>query len=161
MRVLISDANVIIDMEDCGLTALMLKLPYHFLVPDLLYYSELEEHHPELLEQGLEVIELSAKTMIRADELERKYRRPSIYDCFALAAAEQEQCPLVTGDGPLRAAAKKERVDIRGTLWVMEELILNQLITWDIASEAFDKLKEQNCRLPWGEVDKLMDRLRG
>ncbi len=160
MRVLISDANVLIDMEDCGLTALMLKLPYHFLVPDLLYYSELEEHHPELLDQGLEVIELSAETMTRADDLERKYRRPSIYDCFALAAAEQEQCPLVTGDGPLRSAAKNEQVEIRGTLWVIEELVLNKLITLNAASDAFDKLKEQNCRLPWGEVAKLLDRLK-
>lgn len=160
MRVLISDANVIIDMEDCGLTALMLKLPYQFLVPDLLYYSELEEHHPELLDQGLEVVELSPETMTRAGNLEQQYRKPSINDCFALAAAEQEKCPLITGDGALRKAALSENVEIRGTLWVMEELVVNQLITVDRVSAAFDTLKEQGCRLPWGEVNKLLERLR-
>lgn len=159
MRILISDANVIIDMEDCGLTSMMLKLPYQFLVPDLLFYSELQTHHPELLEQGLEIVELSPETMVRADELERKYRRPSIYDCFALAAAEQEQCPLITGDGPLRKAAQQEDVELRGTIWVIEELVTNQLISLNEATVAFEKLKELGCRLPWGEVTKLIQRL--
>ncbi len=160
MRVLISDANIIIDMEDCSLTAQMLKLPYQFLVPDLLYASELEEHHPELLDQGLEIVELSSETMLRAYNLEQQYRKPSINDCFALAAAEQERCPLITGDGALRKAALNENVEIHGTLWVMEEMVINQLITVDDAAAAFERLKEQNCRLPWSDVSKLLERLR-
>lgn len=46
MQILISDANVIIDMEDSGLTELMFRRPYQFAVPNILYYDELEEEHP-------------------------------------------------------------------------------------------------------------------
>ncbi len=63
MQVLISDANVIIDMEDCRLTDVMFRLPYQFLVPDILYYDELEDDHPELLSLGLKKLELSPQTL--------------------------------------------------------------------------------------------------
>lgn len=159
MPVLISDANVIIDMEDGELTRQMFALPYQFLVPDLLFYDELEQHHPELIELGLRLVELVPESMERALQLEQQYRRPSVNDCFALAAAEQEKCPLITCDGPLRKAAQKENVEIRGTLWVVEELVIHGQITKEQASNAFDTMKDSGSRLPWGEVEKLLNRL--
>ncbi len=45
MQVLISDANVLIDMEDGGLLELMFSLPYQFKVSDMLYRDELETQH--------------------------------------------------------------------------------------------------------------------
>lgn len=159
MQLLISDANVIIDMEDGGLTRQMFALPYQFLVPDLLFYDELEQHHPELLELGLGLVELAPESMERAFQLEQEYRRPSVNDCFALAAAEQEKCPLITCDGPLRKAAQKEKIQILGTLWVVEELVTYGLITKEQARSAFKAMKENGSRLPWSEVDKLLNRL--
>jgi len=41
----------------------------------------------------------------RALELATRLRHP-IYDCFYLALAERERCPLITADGRLIAAAK-------------------------------------------------------
>ena len=35
MKVIISDANVIIDMVDCGLIDNVFELPYQFTVPDM------------------------------------------------------------------------------------------------------------------------------
>ena len=41
MKVLISDANVLIDMEVGGLIELMFKLPFEFQTPDILFEEEL------------------------------------------------------------------------------------------------------------------------
>ncbi len=38
MQILISDANVIIDMEDSGLTELMFNLPYQFALQSQISY---------------------------------------------------------------------------------------------------------------------------
>jgi predicted nucleic acid-binding protein len=43
---------------------------------------------------------------MRATEIAIELRHP-IYDCFYLALAERERCPLVTADKRLLAAAKK------------------------------------------------------
>jgi hypothetical protein len=44
-KLLISDANVIIDMEVGGLIKQMFRLEYEFAVPDVLYEEELRENH--------------------------------------------------------------------------------------------------------------------
>lgn len=53
MIFLISDANILIDMEEGDLLDALFELPYQFTVPDLLYFDELETHHADLLDKGL------------------------------------------------------------------------------------------------------------
>jgi len=57
-RLLISDANILIDMEKGGITRQMFQLDAVFAVPDLLYEEELREAHPHLLALGLRTLEL-------------------------------------------------------------------------------------------------------
>ena len=53
MTLLISDANIFIDMEESGVIQQMFELPETFAVPDVLFIEELIEHHPELPQYGL------------------------------------------------------------------------------------------------------------
>ena len=107
-QLLISDANILIDLEDGELITQLFSLPYQFSVPDMLFYDELEQQHSYLLDIGLQVGELSPPSMQKAEMLCQQYTQPSRYDCFALVLAKQEQCPLLTGDKNLRKAAEKE-----------------------------------------------------
>ena len=43
MQLLISDANILIDMEEGELLPQMFQLPYNFSIPDILFYEELEQ----------------------------------------------------------------------------------------------------------------------
>ena len=74
MRLLISDANILIDVEVGGLTASMFSLDYRFALPDVLFYEELEVQHGHLLDMGLEVRELDEKMVARAVKLALRYR---------------------------------------------------------------------------------------
>lgn len=58
-RLLISDANILIDLEVGGLMLELFKLPYQIQVPDMLFADELEAEHGYLLEHGLQLGELS------------------------------------------------------------------------------------------------------
>ena len=49
-RLLISDANILIDMEKGGITRQMFQFDAVFAVPNTLYAEELEEEHPHLTE---------------------------------------------------------------------------------------------------------------
>ncbi len=160
MQVVISDANVIIDIECCGLTIQMLSLPYQFLLPDILFQEELQHHHPGLLDKGFVEMSLNPESLSNSIELGKKYTKPSRYDCLALAAAIQEECPLLTGDKNLRKAAKQEEIEFKGTLWIMEELFISKLISLDQTIQAFEVMKEAGSRLPQGEITKLVERLQ-
>lgn len=160
MQLLISDANIIIDMVEGGLVTVFFNLPYEFCVPDVLYYEELEEQHSHLCELGLGLRELSSASLSKVTTIKARYVGPSTNDVFALLLAQQEGCPLLSGDKDLRDAATAERIEVRGTIWLVEELVHHGIIDNDKALEAYDKMKAAGRRLPWVEAAKRMGQLQ-
>ncbi len=159
MQVLISDANILIDLEDGLLLDQMFSLPFVFKIPDILFVEELEENHSHLLALGLQLGELSEETMPYAFDLTQQYTQPSRNDCFALALAKQDNCPLLTGDKNLRKAAEEQEVEVRGTLWLVESLVVHEIITKEQAHEAYERMKQCQRRLPWNDAHLRMDEL--
>lgn len=153
MRLLISDANILIDVEIGGLVTPMFSLDYRFSVPDVLFYEELDEQHGYLLDMGLEVRELDERMVARVFDLAGQYKRPGRYDLFALVLAAEENCPLLTGDKDLKAAAESERVEVRGTLWLVEEMVRTGKISVQIARNAYLRMQVHGRRLPWKEAE--------
>lgn len=149
MQLLISDANILIDLEEGELLSELFQLPYRFSVPDILFFEELEDQHAHLLERGLVLGELNSGAMLYALELTARVRGPSRNDCFALALAKQENCPLLSGDQALRRAAEQEAVVVMGTIWLVEQLIHHQIITVPRARAAYARMRANARRLPW------------
>jgi len=146
---LLSDANILIDLEEGGLIEEAFRLPFQFSVPDMLFEEEMDQQHGYLIDLGLELRELSSESMFRGMGFIQQYTNPSRNDCFALALAKQENCPLLTGDKALRHAAEAEAVTVRGTLWIVEQLIRQELISTDQARSAYERMKQAGRRLPW------------
>lgn len=161
---LISDANILIDMADGGLLGAMFRLPEIFAVPDVLYAEELSTRHPELPELGLRCMTLDGEGVMeayRVHALVRGREAPSQNDLFALMLARQEGCPLLTGDRRLRkvAAAEHDDVEVRGTLWLVEQMIHQGVISVAEARAAYGKMRDAGSRLPWAEAERRLKTL--
>lgn len=158
VQLLISDANVLIDMDVGGLLRLMFRVDATFAVPNILFEEELREQHSELPRLGLKSLDLNAKSVEYADNLIAEYQAlgVSINDFLALALAKQEQCPLLTGDAKLRIAARSEQIDFHGTLWLIEQMVESRVITGRQARAAYRKMREAGRRLPWDEIEKQL-----
>jgi predicted nucleic acid-binding protein len=154
-KLLISDANILIDMTAGGVLREIFSLDYEFAVPDVLYHEELSEQHPELPGLGLSILELGEAAIIDTAELGVKHARTGISnnDCLALALARQEACPLLTGDNALRQVSILEEVEVRGTIWLIGELLDAGVIDVDRAEAADDAMRADGSRLPWNEVE--------
>ena len=159
MLLFISDANILIDIEIGGLIAPMFSLDYQFAVPDILFYEELEEQHGYLLDMGLAVRELDENSVARVIALAAQYPRPGRNDLFALVLAANEKCPLLTGDKDLKAAAETENIDVRGTLWLVNEMVRTEKITVHVARGAYQRMRAQGRRLPWDIAEQLLTEL--
>jgi len=153
---LISDANIFIDMEEGGLIEKMFRLPETFLVPDILFVEELSAHHPTLPAYGLKIKALQAPAIEEVMKLSRQYKQPSQNDLFALALAKQESCPLVTGDRRLREAANNEKIEVKGTLWLIGRMFEESILNRSEAKKAYDKMREAHRRLPWTQVTQQL-----
>ena len=156
MLLLISDANILMDVEVGELVAPMFSLAYQFALPDVLYYEELEQQHAHLLGMGLQIRSLPSKGVERVQTLSRRYGRPGRNDLFALALAELEQCPLLTGDAALRQAAQAEQVEVKGTVWLITELLREQRINVTIARAVIQQMRVNGRRWPWDVTEQVL-----
>jgi predicted nucleic acid-binding protein len=164
MLLLVSDANILIDMDAGELNIPMFSLGnhgYRFAVPDVLFEQELKAQHAYLLELGLQTRELSEADVGAVVALSRKYAAPSRMDLFALSLAKKESCPLLTGDAHLRKAASAENVKVRGTLWLIREMLEKHLISTRIARLSLKNMKGNGRRLPWEEAERIIKDFEG
>lgn len=150
---LISDANVIIDMQEGGILEAMFQLNVSFAVPNTLYEEELEHNHSHLLGLGLEIKVLSGTSVNNAIVLKQQYSSPSMNDLFALELARENDCPLLTGDRALRSAATDEGVELHGTIWLVEQLIREEILTVTMARIAYKKMLDAGSRLPRNDIN--------
>jgi predicted nucleic acid-binding protein len=157
-RLLISDANILIDMNTGGLLRSMFKLDGTIAVPNTLFDEELRQHHPELPRLGLKSLELGGDAVKYADWLVTQYSvtGASINDLLALALAWQEKCPLLTGDARLRDIGRQESVEVHGTLWLVGQMVDARVIVARQAAAAYCRMREAGRRLPWKDVEEQL-----
>jgi predicted nucleic acid-binding protein len=158
----ISDANVLIDMEAGGLLRPMFRLEYRFAVPDVLFEMELREHHPGLARLGLRRMELSGESVRYVETLASDARAKGVarYDLFALALSRQENCLLLTGDTLMRTLAEDEGREVHGTLWLVEQMVTAGVIRPNRARHAYDAMRKTGRRLPWDDVEDQLRRFK-
>ena len=96
-----SDSNVWIDFDIIKHLELPFALPCVFLMSSIAFRMELRR--PGLVETlvklGLQEVSLTEEKITLASELVKKYTKPSLYDCMALAIAKVRNITLLTGDG--------------------------------------------------------------
>src|SRR3990167_830402 len=104
----------------------MFSLSFQFVVPDILFFEELSEKHVHLLQFGLINKSMSGELVAEAYDLHQKHMKPSVNDMLALTLAKHEGCQLLTGDKALRDAAKELNLEVHGTIWLVEQMLLNK-----------------------------------
>lgn len=163
LRVVISDSSCLIDMRKASLLDAFLRLPYEVLIPNTLFEEELLKftaaQKRSLLRGGLKVVDLPGERVDRARHIVREFPHLSVHDGFAYALAESRPgCILLTGDGPLRAFAHKQKIEVHGILWVIDELH-RQKVSAAVLHAALQVLaKDSTVRLPQHELTAYLKR---
>ena len=163
MKVLVSDTSVLIDAERGSLLDTCFGLPFVFVVPDLLYRQELQEHGgPALIQIGLRVEELDGDGVSLALGYRRDHRSLSLPDSFALALARLNSWILLSGDGGLRELARSEGVVCHGVLWLIDRVFEHGLASADRVCSGLQAIASHpRCRLPRHEVRARIRRYCG
>ena len=78
-----------------------------------------------------------------------------------LALAEAENCPLLTGDAALRVAAESENIEVKGTIWLIMEMVSEGRITVAVAKAALAKMRDNGRRLPWEVAEQMLNEYIG
>ena len=124
---IVSDPSLLIDLEDVGLLFVMLELPYRFVIPLPVRYSEMLEFTVQdwqrLEARGLETIDLSPEQVLEAWRIGQENPDIPPSDCFSLVTVgHHNDGMLLTADQRLCRVASEAGVQVRGALWIIDQL---------------------------------------
>ena len=163
MRTIVSDTSCLIDLRKVSLLGELLRLPYTVVMPNTLFDDEWlnlsEAERRQLNKFGLEVRDLSGPVVERAARCFNSYRRLKLNDCFAFCLAEEHpESILLTKDGALRQVAIDKGIEVRGVLWVIDELEEHELVPLNRLHEILRRFREDD--LMFLPADEIMRRIR-
>ncbi|MCU0637897.1 MAG: hypothetical protein MUE87_04690 [Methanothrix sp.] len=129
------------------------RLPWTFMIPDVILFELRLPYSWNLQGQGLVEAELSEVGVQKVEELVKKYpKHPGRLDLFALVLAIQESAVLLTGDGALRKAASNEGVEHHGTLWLLDAMVEEGTISGAKGCTSLELMLHAGRRLPKKDV---------
>lgn len=152
----ITDANIWIDLHFGDLIEAALSLPFRFLVPDVALEELIVPEGKRLLALGLEIYAFAPNQVKKVLQLReaQQYRKLSTNDLFVLVAAEDSGFDLITNDRALRRAAEKKKITVKGSLWLLDELV--RVVEPKRLVLGLTRMIQSGSRLPEAECQKRL-----
>ena len=161
-----SDTNIWFDFEEIGHLEYPFLLNNSYYISDLTFEEEIQESQAIkncVYTNKLLITSVSSNELNHAEKLHRKHSNISIYDSISLTIAKNRGWILLSGDGSLREASIKEKVECHGSLWIYDQLIEQELISKECRKEFLTKLYEavesKKRRLPLSEITKRINEI--
>lgn len=153
MRILINDANILIDLVELGLLKEFSQLSFELYTTDFIL-AEIDEIQRAQFDAIIEAGNLNV-VVTEADEdfggitsLLFSGGGLSFEDCSTWYYSRKMGGILVTGDGNLRRIAIADGIEVRGIIFLFDELLAQKIITCERAVEKIEQLLTINNRLP-------------
>lgn len=157
MKLHINDANILIDIVQLDLVEAFLALDFEMYTTDFVF-EELESFQKEvLISKKLIILKTDENELLHILELSTLHNGLSFEDCSVWYYAQKMNGVLITGDGRLRAKAKASGIEVKGIIYIIEEIKNQNIIEKLICVEKLEALKILNNRLPIAEIDKRIE----
>lgn len=162
MRIVINDANILIDLVKLELIDAFLKLEFDLHTTDFVLEELNDEQKTPIINlnngKKLTVIETTDSLDFRGiTSILEKSTGLSFEDCSVWYYSKKMSGILLTGDGKLRKQACKDDIEVRGIIYLFDVLLNQNLISFQEAIEKIKQLLLLNNRLPTKEIDKRID----
>ncbi len=163
MIIVVSDANIIIDLLQINLFPDFLKLNWEkYITPNVV--DEVQEENSDLLFKAINTNQVFMPPF-EFDDLQQiqnhfnRYAPLSVADCSCLHMAEKTPAILLTGEKQLRSIAHTTHaLEVHGTLWILDHMIEENIITHRQAHTKLTLLVQINPGLPRAEIEKRLRR---
>jgi len=154
-QIAIQDANILIDLLMAGMFNHCLALQYQFCTTDIILDELYEEQvgfiKPHIYSGKFYVITISPEELEQIAALANANRLISPEDWSAIYFAEQKAALLLSGDGAVREIATARKLTVCGTLWILDQLVGNDILPTQQAAVFLKALLDKKRRLPVSE----------
>jgi hypothetical protein len=162
MRLLIHDANVLIDLLDMGLLDEAMRIPCAMETTDLVQHEIVDNDQAQALSRCIEEGPLSVLTssigqMSQIGELQSTCTRLTLADCSVVFHAQDREGIVLSGDGQLRKEAARKGLEVHSTPWLLDLMVAESTLSPSTAIEKLEWLMSINRRLPHRECTRLIE----
>jgi predicted nucleic acid-binding protein len=162
MKVAVKDACVLIDLANGGLLDAWFQLGIETFTTDFVLRQVRTEYQWKIVSPFVEAGSLKVETL-SGDQIERMNQtladlRIGVDDQSVLFLAIERKAVLITGDRRLRIEGGKHNIDVRGLLWVLDELVARGIIQPALAAVRLRLMRENGAWLPNDECDERFRR---
>lgn len=156
---LISDANIFIDLDKINLLETCNQLNYKIITTDFVYNELYPKQKQTLDKLNIEQLTFESKEII---DFYTKYSQLgdvgiSAEDYSLIYKAKKENCAILTGDRVLRNYIIKENIEVFGIFYVLDSILKQNLISQEEWEIKLKLLQTINIRLPKKEFDKRLN----
>jgi len=161
MRIVINDANILIDLIHLEMVDVFFRLENLELRITDFVYEELHEEQKNILQPfvnsgDLILTESDQSDLVNISNLMNNSNGLSFQDCSVWYFAKFFEGILLTGDGRLRKQSSEDGVEVRGVLFVFDKLLIDGLINFEYAILKINQLYQINERLPMiAKIERL------
>ncbi|MCJ7555026.1 MAG: hypothetical protein MUO34_14230 [Ignavibacteriaceae bacterium] len=160
MKLLISDTNIFIDLINIDLLDTFLKLEYEFHTTDFVI-NELSDEQNKILAEKINknkiiIDKADENDLSEIIELQSEKRSLSIIDFSVFYFAKKQNAMILTGDKSFRNYATEQKFEVKGVLWILDQIIDTGLLGSADMISRLETLMITNKRLPKEECDKRL-----
>lgn len=159
MNIIVNDTNIFIDLHSLGMLDELFKLPYEIHTVDLVIAEITNPTQAEgignFIERGLIHVHSFTDTEIGeiANEHSKVSNNLSFQDISVCYYARKSNYSLITGDRRLRKYAEQANVEVHGILFLLDEMIVHNIISPETGIRKLKQLIYINIRLPKSEIE--------
>jgi hypothetical protein len=166
MKVAITDVSVLFDLFNVGVLPEFFGLDIEIYTTDFIFNEILQSDEKNEFELfvgygQLKIIAVEEDEQEIISNMVLTYSNRSIADKTALYKALQMNCIILTCDDKLKKEAIKQKLEVHGSIWIIDQLVENDKINTIRAIEVIESLKAKNAWLPVDELDRRLNKYKG
>ncbi len=158
---LISDANIFIDLEKIDLLKFFDSLGFAIATSDFVY-AELNTEQKSILDGlDIDIYEMDGTELINfySEFSALNLKKLSYQDYSIFYYAKKYDGDVLSNDLRLRKYATKKSISVKGLFYILDELVSQGCVSDSLMIEKLVLLKEINKRLPLKEIDDRIYKL--
>lgn len=155
MRIAVKDTSILIDLAEGDLLGLWFKLKIEthttdFVLAELRKESQWQ-HVSGFLDAGLIQAHATPPAGLAEVVAYSQTHRVSVPDASGILLALRLKAFLLSGDRRMRNTAQADGVQVRGVLWIIDQLVERDVLAKKDAAERLERIRAAGSRLPHDE----------
>ncbi|MCH8530729.1 MAG: hypothetical protein LAT65_07750 [Saccharospirillum sp.] len=147
-KILVSDTNIWIDLQHSGLLEAVFRLPHQFVTTEFVWRELRKPPGKQLTDLGLGIEVISSRETLMLFDLKQTLNNYFLADVSCYFIALERGWALLTNDGALRKSGHSAEMEVRGVLWILDELEQHQILSHIMLADALNSMPQTSARLP-------------